>query len=107
MLATLTSCKPDNVFFSIKNGSGGILHDVKVTYPGGELSIATLPDSTVTGTFRHFDGPGELMVSYSTDDGHTYSTSGPQLTGNEKGEVTISIDGRYASFDTKFEGSQQ
>jgi hypothetical protein len=107
ILATLTGCKPENIFFSVKNGSGATLHDVKVTYPGDDFTIATLADSTTYGTYRHFDGPGKLTVSYSTEDGRTYNTSGPQVTGNEKGEVSVSIDGSYASFDTKFEEVQQ
>jgi hypothetical protein len=107
MLAALTGCKPDNIFFSVKNGSDGALHDVKVSYPGDELAVGTLNISTIYGTYRHFDGPGSLTVSYSTEDGSTHSSSGPQVTGNEKGEVDVSIDGSYASFDTKFEESRQ
>ncbi len=103
MLATLTGCKPDNVFFSVKNESGGTLHDVKVTYPDDKLTFSTLDNSTISGTYRHFDGPGGLALSYSTDDGRTYTTSGPQVTGNEKGEVTVTIEGSHASFDTKFD----
>lgn len=61
----------------------------------------------VEGTFRHFDGPGNLTISYSTEDGHTYGSSGPNVTGDEKGEVTVSIKGSYAIFDTDFEESQK
>ncbi len=107
MLATFTGCRPDNIFFTIKNTSGGTLHDVKVTYPGGQLKLETLDNSTISGTFRHFDGPGDLAVSYSTEDGHNYGSSGPRVTGNEKGEVEISIEGSYSSFDTKFDEGQQ
>jgi hypothetical protein len=107
MLAILTGCKPDNIFISIKNGSGGTLHNVKVSFPGDELTFSTLEDSTITGTYRHFDGPGDLAISYSTDDGHTYSSSGPHVTGKEKGEVKVSIDGSYANFDTEFAETQQ
>jgi hypothetical protein len=107
MLATLTGCKSDNIFFSVENGSGGTLHDVKVTFPGDKFTIATLSNSTIYGTNRHFDGPGDLTVSYSTEDGRTYSSSGPQVTGKEIGEVDVSIVGKYASFDTKLEESQQ
>jgi len=60
MLATLTGCKSENIFFSVQNGSGGTLHDVKVTYPGDVLIIVTLNDPTTYGTHRHFDGPGGL-----------------------------------------------
>ena len=107
VLATLTACKADNIFFSIQNGSGGTLHDVKVTYPDDKLTFGTLDDSTITGTYRHFDGPGALNISYTTEDGQTHNSSGPQVTGNEKGEVKINIDGSYASFDTKFDESQK
>jgi hypothetical protein len=117
MLATLTGCRPDNIFFSVKNESGGTLHDVKVTYPGEKITIGpligstinvgTLENSTIIGTYRHFDGPGNVTVSYSTEDGHTHSFSSPPVTGSEKGEVRVSIEGNWASFDTKFEGSQQ
>jgi hypothetical protein len=107
ILASLTACKPDNIFFSVQNGSGGKLHDVKVTYPDDKLTFGTLDDSTITGTYRHFDGPGDLGVSFSTEDGQSHSSSGPRVTGNEKGEVKINIGGSYASFDTNFEQSQQ
>ncbi len=107
MLSTLTSCKSENIFFSVQNESGGTLHDVKVTYPGDVLTIDTINDSTIYGVHRHFDGPGRLTVSYSTEDGHSYSSSGPEVTGDEKGEVTVSINGSIASFETKFEESRQ
>jgi hypothetical protein len=63
MLVTLTGCKPDNIFISIENGSGGTLHNVKLTYPGDDLTIATLENSQTIGGFRHFDGRGDLTVS--------------------------------------------
>lgn len=107
MLASLTGCQPDNVVFEIGNTSGGKLHNVKLIYPGGDLSFGTLEDSTYTATYRHFDGGGDLAISYATDDGQTYSSSGPHVTGNEKGEVKVRIEGSYANFDTKFEESQQ
>jgi hypothetical protein len=107
VLATLVGCKAENIFFSIQNESGETLHDVKVTYPGDVIDIETLSDSTVYGVHRHFDGSGGLSISYSTPDGHTYSSSGPEVTGDEKGEVTVSINGSNASFDTRFEESRQ
>lgn len=117
ILATLTGCRPDNIFFTVENHSGGTLHDVKVTYPGEKITIGpligsainlgTLDASTITGTFRHFDGPGNVTVSYSTEDGQTHTSSSRQVTGDEKGEVKISIYGSYASFDTKFEDNRQ
>jgi hypothetical protein len=107
MLATLTGCKSDDIFFSVENGSGGTLHDVKVTFPGDKFTIATLGSSTIYATDRHFDGPGNLTVSYSTEDGHTYSSSGPKVTGNEMGEIDVSIVGSNASFLTKLEKSRQ
>lgn len=107
MLPALTGCKPDNIFFSVANGSGGTLHNVKVIFPGGQLTIETLNDSTINGSFHHFDGPGDLTASFSTEDGRTHSSSGPHVTGKEKGEVKVSIDGSYASFETKFDDSQQ
>jgi hypothetical protein len=117
MLATRTGCRPDNIFFSVENHSGGTLHDVKVTYPGEKITfgpligstikMGTLEDSTIIATFRHFDAPGNVTVSYSTEDGHTYTSSSRQVSGNEKGDVKISIYGSYASFDTKFEDSRQ
>jgi len=107
MLVTLAGCKPDNIFISIENGSGGTLHHVKLTYPGNDLSVSTLDISQTVGGFRHFDGPGALTVSYTTEDGHDYSSSGPEVTGNEKGDVKVRIDGSYASFDTKLEESKE
>ena len=107
MVATLTGCKPDSIFFSVSNESSEPLHDVKVTYPGDELNVGTLNASTINGTFRHFDGPGDLTVSYSTDSGRTYSHSGPHVIGNETGEVKVHIDGSDASFETKFDDSQK
>jgi len=107
MLAAVTGCKPDNVFFRIGNWSGGTLHNVKVMYPGGELTVDTLDNSSEYGTYRHFDGPGTLEISYTTESGSDRSSSGPQVTGNEKGEVRIRIDGSWATFDTQFEPSQQ
>jgi hypothetical protein len=106
MLASLTACKPDNVFFEVTNGSGGKVHDVKVTYPDDKLTFGSLDDSTITGTYRHFDGPGDLAVSFSTEDGQSHSSSGPQVSGNEKGEVKINISGSSASFETSFEQRQ-
>jgi len=107
MLAAVTGCKPDNVFFRISNRTGGTLHNVKVTYPGGTLTTDTLDNMTDWGTYRHFDGPGGLEISYTTESGSDRSSSGPQVTGNEKGEVRIRIDGSWATFDTQFEPSQQ
>jgi len=46
MLAAVTGCKPGNFFFRIGNWSGGALHNVKITYPGGELAINTLDNSS-------------------------------------------------------------
>jgi hypothetical protein len=117
MLATLTGCRADNIFFSVENYSGGTLHDVKVTYPGekiaigpligSKIDIGTLNNSTILGTYRHFDGPGNVTLSYSTEDGNTHNFSSPHVTGDEKGEVKVTIDGSYANFDMKFEESQQ
>lgn len=107
MFATLTACKPDNIFFSIENRSGGTLHNVKVSYPGDDLTFSTLENSTITGTYRHFDGPGDLSISYSTEDGQSHNSTGPHVTGEEKGEVKVSIDASWANFDTKFEQAQQ
>ena len=71
-------------------------------------SFDAVPDSTDTATFRHFDdGPGQLAVSYTTEDGQSYKGTGPQVAGSEKGEVKVSIEGSYASFDTQFEANQQ
>jgi hypothetical protein len=116
MLAALTGCRADNIFFSVENYSGETLHDVKVTYPGekitigpligSKIDIGTLNNSTILGTYRHFDGPGNVTVSYSTEDGRTHSFSSPRVTGDEKGNVKISIDGSNASFDMKFDESQ-
>jgi hypothetical protein len=116
-LLTLIGCRPDNIFFTVENHSGGTLHDVKVTYPGetitigpligSSINLGKLDASTITGTFRHFDGPGNVTVTYSTEDGQSHTSSSRPVTGNEKGEVKISIYGSYASFDTKFEDSRQ
>jgi hypothetical protein len=116
MLATLTGCSPDDVTFSVRNESGGTLHDVKLTYPGEKIpfgpligstiSFGTLADSSISAGIRHFDGPGNVTVSYSTEDGHTYSSSSPKVTGNEKGEVKVTIEGSHASFDMNLEESQ-
>jgi hypothetical protein len=117
MFAALMGCRADNIFFSVENHSGEVLHNVKVTYPGekitigsligSSISIGTLERSTIHGGFRHFDGPGNVTVSYSTEDGHTYSFSSRQVTGNEKGKVTISIYGSYTNFDTNFEENRE
>lgn len=107
MLAALPGCKADKIFFSIENRSGGTLHDVKVSYPGDDLTFSSLEDSTITGTFRHFDGPGDIAISYKTEDGGAHRSSGPHVTGDEKGQVTIRIDASWANFDTQFEQSQQ
>jgi len=107
MLGTLTACRPDSIYFEIGNNSGGKLHNVRLTFPGDDVTFGTLEDSTYTATSRHFNGPGDLAISYSTEDGHTYSSSGPHVTGNEKGEAKVRIDGSYTSFDTKFEEAQQ
>src|SRR5579872_1210256 len=80
-LACLTGCKSGNVFFTVENGSGETLHDVKVTYPGDDFTIRTLTNSTTFGTHRRFDGAGDLRVSYSTEDGRMHSSSGPRVTG--------------------------
>ena len=69
-----------------------------------DLSFGTLEDSTYTATYRHFDSAGDLAISNVTDDGQTYSSSGPHVTGNEKGEVKVRIDGSYANFDTMVRG---
>ena len=107
MLSGLAGCKSGNIFLTVENASGETLHNVKVTYPGDELTIKTLTSSTTYGTHRHFDSPGDLGVSYSTEDGRIHSSSGPRVTGKEKGEVKVSIDGSSASFETKFEESRQ
>ena len=107
ILALLTGCKSRNIFFSVENKSGQTLHDIKVTYPGDELTIDSLTNSTINGSFGSFDGPGRLSVSYSTEGGRTHSSSGPQVNGNEKGQVTITLDSSSASFETKFEESRQ
>ncbi|MGA2635521.1 MAG: hypothetical protein ABSF16_14900 [Terracidiphilus sp.] len=116
MFAALMGCRADNIFFSVENHSGGTLHNVKVTYPGekitigpligSKIDIGTLNNSTILGTYRHFDGPGKVTVSYSTEDGRAHSFSSPQVTGDEKGNVTISIEGNSVSFDMKFDESQ-
>jgi len=105
--ATLTGCRPENIFFTVGNQSGGALHDVKVTYPGDELDVGTLTDNQILGTFRHFDGAGDLTVSYTTESGRTYSHSGPHVTGDEKGDVKINIEGSDANFETNFDQSQK
>jgi hypothetical protein len=111
MLAALVGCKPDNIFFSVKNESGGTLHDVKVTYPGDELNVGTLDGtpntSQIFGTFRHFDGPGIVTVTYTTERGSTYSHSSPPVAGSEKGNVKINIEGSSANFEMNFDASQQ
>jgi hypothetical protein len=111
ILATLTACKSENIFFRVTNKSGGVLHDVKVTYPGDEFIVPTLQGSSNTfsvfGVYRHFSGPGDLTVSYSTDSGRSYSHSGPTVTGSETGEVAVNIDGSDATFETKFDVSQK
>ena len=95
---TLTGCKSKDIFFSVQNKSGETLHDIKVTYPGGELTIDSLTDSTINGSFGYFDGPGRLSVSYITEGGGTHSSSGPQVNGNEKGQLNVTLDGSSASF---------
>jgi hypothetical protein len=107
ILATLTGCQPDNIFFSVGNVSGGTLHDVKVAYPGGLLNLGTLEPSSFTGTYRHFNGPGDLSVSYATESGRTYSHSGPHVAGNETGGVKVNIDGSDATFETNFDAVQK
>jgi len=107
ILTVLTGCAPDNVFFRVRNRSGETLHDVVISYPGDTLTIKTLNNMTDLGIFRHFNGPGALSVTYSTEDGRTHTTSGPQVTGNEKGDVSVTCDGSDASFDTKFEPNPQ
>ena len=103
----LSGCKADNVIFTVRNDSGGTVHDVKVGFPGNEFTISTLGDSTIEATHRHFSGPGRLTISFSTDEGRTYSSSGPPVTGTEKGRVDISIEGSHANFETRFEDNQQ
>ncbi len=107
MFSILTGCKSRNIFFSVENRSGETLHDVKVTYPGDELTMETLGNSSIIGGYVHFDGPGRLSVSYSTEDRRMHGSSGPLVTGNEKGQVNIRLEGASASFETKFEESQQ
>lgn len=106
-LFTTNGWRPQHIFFTVSNHSGGALHDVKVTYPGDELNVGTLPDSTINGTYRNFDGPGDLIVSYTTESGRTYTRPGPHVTGDEKGDVKIEIDGSDASFETSFDQTQK
>jgi hypothetical protein len=114
LLATLTGCQSENIFFEIGNFSGGKLHNIKLTHckaprmalPDGDLEIDSLNDSTINGNYGHFDGPGDLTISYSTDDGTTYSTTGPHINGNEKGKVDVNISGSRASFEAKFDEAQ-
>lgn len=114
LLATLTGCQSENIFFEIGNFSGGKLHNVKLTpckaprmaLPDGDLEIDSLNDSTINGNYGHCDGPGDLTISYSTDDGTTYNTIGPHISGNERGKVNVNISGRRASFETKFDEAQ-
>ena len=119
ILATLAACKLDNIFFTITNQSDGTLHDVKVTYSGDTLNVGTLNKIKIEtlqssnnsfgvfGTYRHFGGPGDLAVSYSTESGRTYSHSGPRVTGDETGDVKVNIDGSDATFDTRFDVSRK
>ena len=107
MLVPLTACSPDSVVFEIGNKTGGTLHNVKLTFPGDDISFKTLEDSTYTAKYSHFDGPGELTIFYTTDDGQTFSSTGPEVTGNEKGQVKVTISRSYANFDTEFDESQQ
>lgn len=106
-LATLAGCKPDNIFFDVGNTSSGMLHDVKVAYPGGVLNVGTLESSGFTGTYRHFSGPGNLAVSYATESGRTYSNSGPHVTGSETGAVKVYIDGSDTNFEANFDAVQK
>jgi hypothetical protein len=114
LLGSLTGCQSEGIFFKIANFSGGKLHDIKLTHckaprmglPDGDLEIDSLDDSTINGNYGHFDGPGDLTISYSTDDGATYSTTGPHIDGNEKGNVAVNISGSQASFETKFDEAQ-
>jgi hypothetical protein len=111
LLGTLSGCQPEGIFFEIGNFSGGKLHDIKLTHckaprmalPDGDLEIDSLDDSTVNGNYGHFDGPGDLTISYSTDNGTTHSTTGPHINGNEKGKVNVNITGSHASFETRFD----
>ena len=107
----LKGWRPQNIFFDVTNSSGGTLHNIKITpgvaYGSDDESIDSLNDSTIHGNYGNFDGPGDLSVSYSTEDGRTYSSSGPHVTGNEKGVVHVNISGSTASIETKFEGTQQ
>jgi hypothetical protein len=115
LLATLIGCSPENIFFEIANRSGGRLHNIKLTHceaprmglPDGDLEIDSLNDSTIQGNYGHFDGPGDLTISYTTESGNTYSTTGPHINGNESGKVNVEIDGSRATFRTQFEGTQQ
>ena len=107
ILTALTGCKPDNIFLTLKNDSGGALKDVKLTYPDNELTTGTLDENSILGAYRHFDGPGNLVISYSTQEGRHFSSAGPAVTGNEKGEVDVIIEGSSAHFETKFADSQR
>ena len=114
LLATLTGCQSEGIFFEIGNFSGGKLHSIKLTHcsaprmglPDGDLEIDSLEDSTIRGKYGHFDGPGDLTISYSTEGGATYSTTGPHINGNENGKVDVKISGSRASFETKFDEAQ-
>jgi hypothetical protein len=114
LLATLTGCSPENIYFEIANMSGGKLHNIKLSHcqaprmglPDGDLEIESLNDSTINANFGHFDGPGDLTISYSTEGGNTYSTTGPHINGNEKGKINVTIFGSRASFETKFDETQ-
>ena len=110
-LAALPGCRVDNVFFSVKNASGESLHDVKVTYPGDVLDVGTLDGkldtATIYGKFGHFDGPGFVSVTYTTERGNSYSHSGPHVNGSEKGDVKINIEGSSADFEMNLDPSRQ
>jgi len=105
MFVTVIGCRPDDVFFRIANPSSGKLSNVKVSFPDDDFTISTLDNSSVFGTYRHFSGPGELSISYTTEDGHTWTSTGPHVNGDEKGEVGITIQGSNADFETKFADS--
>src|ERR1035441_440028 len=78
LLATLTGCQSEGIFFEIGNFSGGKLHSIKLTHckaprmgvPDGDLEIDSLDDSTIEGNYGHFDGPGDLTISYRSEE-HT------------------------------------